>query len=85
MKTDFIRNILVATDGSFVARKASEYAVELARRLNASVTLLNVIDNTPYMGRTTIPEIATPTHLTEPVEDYLRQAAVAYMGRIEKI
>lgn len=85
MKPGFIENILVATDGSAVAQKASEYAVELAGKLGASVTLLSVIDNTPYMGRTAIPEIAAPTHLTEPVEDYLRQAAAAYMGRIEKL
>jgi len=85
MKTGLVRNILVAMDGSAVAQKASTYAVELAEKLGASVILLSVIDNTPYVGRTAIPEVATPTHLIEPVEDYLRQAAVAYMARIEKL
>jgi nucleotide-binding universal stress UspA family protein len=85
MKTTRIRNILLALDGSAVSARASVYAVELARKLGSSVTLVSVIDNTPYTGRASIPGIAAPTHLAEPVEDYLRQAAEAFMSRIEKV
>lgn len=77
-----ISNILVATDGSETAKKASEYAVGLAKLVGASLTLLAVIDKSPFIGRS-IPSVATPTHLIEPVEDYLRQAADAYLGEAE--
>jgi len=84
-KTGPIKNILVAVDGSKISQKAAVYAVELAKKLGTAVTLVSVIDNTPYTGRTTIPAAATPIHLTEPVEDYLRRAAAAYMAQAEKL
>lgn len=84
MKRTVISNILVAVDGSRVSRKAAIYAVELAKGLNASVTFISVIDNTAYTGRTAIPAAFTPTHITEPVEDYLRRAAEVFTSRLEK-
>ena len=39
-----ISKILVATDGSKVAWKSVEYAVELAKQTDASITLLFVIE-----------------------------------------
>mgnify|MGYP005835906427 CR=1 FL=1 len=77
-----ISKILVPTDGSETARKATEYAVGLAKEIGASLTFLAVIDKSPFIGRS-IPSIATPTHLMEPVEDYLRQAAEAYLEEVE--
>lgn len=77
-----ISKILVPTDGSETAKKATEYAVSLAKQIGASLTLLAVIDKSLFVGRT-IPSVATPTHLVEPVEDYLRQAAEAYLGEAE--
>lgn len=77
-----ISKILVPTDGSEAAKKATEYAVSLAKQIGASLTLLAVIDKSLFIGRT-IPSVATPTHLMEPVEDYLRQVAEAYLGEAE--
>lgn len=77
-----ISKILVPTDGSETARKATEYAVGLAKQIGASLTFLTVIDKSPFIGRS-IPSIATPTHLMEPVEDYLRQTAEAYLEEVE--
>ncbi len=74
-----VSKILVATDGSEPAKKAVKYAAELAKKTGAGVTLLSVIDKEHFLTRS-IPAVATPTHLLEPVEDYLRQAAEAYVG-----
>lgn len=78
-----IRNILLATDGSKASRKAADYAVELAGKTGAMLTLLTVVDTSPFVSRS-IPALATPTHLAEPVEDYLRQIADAVLEQVEK-
>jgi nucleotide-binding universal stress UspA family protein len=79
-----ISSILVPTDGSKVAQKAAKYAVELAKQTNASLTLLNVIDKR-FVVSQSIPSASSPTYLTEPIEDYLKQAAKSFMEEIEKI
>ncbi|MFN3396154.1 MAG: universal stress protein [Thermodesulfovibrionales bacterium] len=79
-----ISKILVPIDGSETAKKATEYAVGLAKQIDASLTLLAVIDKSLFIGRS-IPSVVTPTHLMEPVEDYLRQAAEAYLGEAESL
>ena len=78
-----ITKILVATDGSETAKKAVKYSVGLAKQAGTTITLLSVIDNSFYMAQT-IPEMVTPTHLIEPIEDYLRQAAEAYLEEAVK-
>ncbi len=79
-----ISKILVATDGSATARKSVEYAVSLAKQVGAKITLLSVIDKTFFLTQS-VPAVATPTHLREPIEDYLRQAAGAYLEEAEKL
>lgn len=74
-----ISKILVATDGSDAAKKAVKYAAGLAKDTGAKVILLSVIDKGHLLTRA-IPAVAAPTRLIEPVEDYLRQAAEAYIG-----
>src|SRR6266852_6934539 len=39
-----IKNVLVAIDGSEHSRSATEYALWMAERMNASITALHVID-----------------------------------------
>jgi nucleotide-binding universal stress UspA family protein len=78
-----VRNILVAVDGSRESAKAVDFAVGLAKPMGSSLTILHVIDNSAYLSRA-MPAAATPTHLVEPVEDYLRQAAEAFMQKIQK-
>jgi nucleotide-binding universal stress UspA family protein len=79
-----VSKILVPTDGSKTARKAVRYAVDLAKQLNASVIVLSVIDNRSFIAQT-VPAVDTPTHVIEPIEDYLREAAKGYVGEIEKL
>jgi nucleotide-binding universal stress UspA family protein len=78
-----IRNILVAVDGSKESAKAADFAMGLAKPMGSSLTLLHVIDNSAYLSRS-MPAAATPTHLVEPVEDYLRQVAASFMQKIQK-
>ena len=78
-----VKNILVAVDGSKVSGKAADFAIDLAGRLGALLTILHVIDNSAYVSRA-MPAAATPTHLVEPVEDYLRQVAEVFMQKINK-
>lgn len=78
-----IRKILVPIDGSETARKALEYAVDLAKQTGSSIILLSVIDKSPFYGAQTVPAISTPTHLLENLEDYFRQTAEAYVVEAE--
>jgi len=79
-----ISKILVPIDGSETARKATKYAVEMAKQTGATVTLLYVINKSSLVSQS-VPSVATPTHLTEPIEDYLRQVADACLEDAEKI
>jgi nucleotide-binding universal stress UspA family protein len=79
-----ISKILVPTDGFKTARKAVRYAVDLAKQLNASVIALSVIDNRSFIAQT-VPAVDTPTHIVEPIEDYLREAAEGYAEEIKKL
>ncbi len=79
-----ITKILVATDGSETARKSIEYAVELAKQTGATVTLFSVIDKSFFIPQS-MPAVATPTHLIEPIEDYLRQAAEVHLEEAERL
>ena len=79
-----ISKILVPSDGSKTARKAAEYAIDLAKQLKASIIALSVIDKRSFMPQT-VPASETARHTIEPVEDYLREAAEAYAGEIKKL
>ena len=77
-----VSRILVATDGSETAWKAVKFAVELAKQTGAIITALSVTDRTSFLTKS-VPAMSTPTHIIEPVEDYMRQAAEAYLGKAE--
>jgi nucleotide-binding universal stress UspA family protein len=79
-----ISKILVPTDGSKAAQKAAIYAVDLAKQLKASLIVLSIIDKRSFMGQT-VPAGKTSRHVTEPIEDYLREAAERYAGEIKKL
>ncbi len=79
-----VLKILVPTDTSKTAHEAVEYAIALAKQTNASISLLNVIDKS-FIVSQSIPGSSAPTHLIEPIEDYLRQAAEAYMEEVERL
>lgn len=79
-----ISKILVPTDGSNTAQKAAKYAVDLAKKLKATIIILSVIDQRPYVSQT-VPAAKTTLHIIEPIEDYLREAAEAYAGEIKKL
>jgi nucleotide-binding universal stress UspA family protein len=80
-----ISKILVATDGSEAALKASRYAVYLAKQLGASITILGVIDNRSFPSNYTVIPEASVIHITEPVEDFLREAAKRDVARVKKL
>ena len=79
-----VSKILVPTDGSEAARKAVEYAIELAKQLNASVIVLSVIDNRSLIAQT-VPAVDTPLHVIEPIEDYLREIAEGHAEDIKRM
>jgi nucleotide-binding universal stress UspA family protein len=79
-----ISKILVPVDGSTVAQKAATYAVELAKQTGASLTLLSVIDHRVFIDQA-VPASASPTHLKESVQDYLKQSAESAADKIAKI
>jgi nucleotide-binding universal stress UspA family protein len=73
-----ISKILVPTDGSKPAKKSVEYAVQLAGQIGATIVLISVIDKSLVVPQS-IPGMATPAKLVEPIGDYLRRAAEAYL------
>jgi nucleotide-binding universal stress UspA family protein len=79
-----ISKILVPIDGSKVAQKAAKYAVELAKQTGATLTLLSVIDKR-FIIEQVVTASASPTHLKEIVEDYLKQSAQATTDAIVKL
>ena len=75
-----VKQILVATDNSEISQRAVAYAVDLAAALQSALTAIHVIDLPFVAERQSVPGSASPTHLTEPIEDYLRQAAEGLMN-----
>jgi universal stress protein A len=79
-----ISEILLPTDGSKTAHKAARYAIDLAKQLKCSITVLSIIDNRSLMAQT-IPARENARHIIEPIEDYLREAAEEYASEIKKL
>jgi len=79
-----ISKILVSVDGSKASRMAAKYAVELAKQTGASLTLLSVIHNRFVVGQV-VSASASPTHLKESVEDYLKQSSQSSTDEIAKV
>ncbi len=79
-----VSKILVPTDGSKTAQKAAAYAIDLAKRLKASVVVLSVIDKRLLIGQT-VPAARTALHVLEPIDEYLRDAAAGYAGDIKRL
>ena len=79
-----ISKILVPSDGSKTARRAAEYAVDLAKQLGASMIALTVIDQRSFIAQT-VPMSETARHTIEPIADYLREAAEGYVGEIKNL
>jgi nucleotide-binding universal stress UspA family protein len=79
-----ISNILVPTDGSEAAQKAARYAIDLAKQLKCLIIVLSVVDNRSLMVQT-ISAQENVRHITEPIEDYLREAAEEYAREIKEI
>ena len=79
-----ISTILVPSDGSKPSQKAAAYAVDLAKQLHASITILSVIDKRLFMAQA-VPASKTARHLTETTEDFLNEVAEGYVGEIKKL
>ena len=74
----------MATDGSKTSVRALKTAVELARKTEAKLILVGVIDNRLYMGHAMLAE-DSPNQLAEPVEDYMMRVAGAYLADAIKL
>ena len=79
-----ISRILVPLDGSKAAQKAAHYAVEFAKQAGATLTLLSVIDKR-FLVEQAVSASASPTHVKESVEDYLKQSAQSATDVIIKV
>ena len=79
-----ISKILVPTDGSKTAQKTGTYAVGLAKQLNASIIVISVVDKQLMVSRTVSVGRALPD-VAESIDDYLREAAERYAGKIKKL
>ncbi len=75
--------ILIPTDGSKTARKAAAAGIELARKVGATVIALSVADTRLHISQA-VPAAAASGRLEEPIEDYLKEAADAYVEALRK-
>ena len=80
-----VSRILVATDGSETALKASRFAIQLAKQLKASLTVLGVIDNRGFPDGYAAPPEVTPIHIKEPIEDFLRELASKDVAKVKSL
>ncbi len=80
-----ISKILVPTDGSDTARKATRYAIEFAKQTGATITLVTVIDPSFYPLQTIPDAVATPMRLMEPIWDFLKKGAEGHLCNAEKL
>ena len=79
-----ISKIIVPYDGSKTSQRAALFAIDLAKQLTASITVLSVIDDRSLIAQT-VSASETPRHNVEPIEDYLREAAEGYARDIKKM
>ena len=79
-----ISKILVPTDGSKTSQKAGTYAVDLAKQLHASILVISVMDKRLLVSRT-VPVGRSLQGEAESLDDYLREAAERYAGKIKKL
>ena len=75
--------ILIPTDGSKTARKAAQAGIELAQKVGATVIALSVADTRLHISQA-VPAVAASGRLKEPIEDYLKEAAGAYVEALRK-
>lgn len=76
-----VSKILLPTDGSKAALRSLRYAIGLAEQLKAEIILLSVIDKSSLIPQT----ISSPSNIIEPIEDFLKNAAKAYLDESEKL
>ncbi len=79
-----VSKILVAVDGSEVAKKSVVYAAELAKQVGASIILMTVIDRR-FMIPEKGPDLVVSDLPVEPMEGYFRQMAESYLEEAEKV
>jgi nucleotide-binding universal stress UspA family protein len=80
-----ISKILIATDGSETALKASRYAIDLAKQLSASIIVLSVIDHRSLQGYYTVPPEATAMNIAETIDDFLKEMAKKDVATVKKL
>jgi len=79
-----ISRIFVRTDGSKTAQKAARYAVDLAKQLKASITVLSVFDWTSFIGSMSDASFAGAQALN-PIESSLEEAAKKNVEAVKKL
>jgi nucleotide-binding universal stress UspA family protein len=79
-----ISKILAATDGSKPATQSLQYAVKLAKKVGAELTVLTVIDKSVFI-RQSVPSSARSDKVVEPIEDYMKRIAESYLQKAAKI
>jgi len=77
-----ISKILVPTDGSKPSRRSLQYAINFAKKMNASLILMSVIDKSLFL-RQSVPLRDKTSKLVEPIEDYLKRGAEAVLKESE--
>jgi nucleotide-binding universal stress UspA family protein len=79
-----ISRILVPIDGSKTSKRAAEYAVDLARQLDATIIIMSVIEKSRLTSET-IPASKTAMHTIEPIEDYLHEVSEKNIEEVLKL
>ena len=79
-----ITKILVPTDGSKHSKSSLHYAITFAKKMNASLILMSVIDKSLFLKQS-VPVSSKNSKLVEPIEDYLKRGADAVLKDAESL
>jgi len=78
-----VKTILLAVDGSSTSKKAAEYALWMAKNINAKVILFHVVDESILRALFSFAEGSAAPSVLDPVEQNLKEGAKVYLDAIE--
>jgi nucleotide-binding universal stress UspA family protein len=82
---NLIKNILVPHDGSKYAKKALDYAKDIAKKGNTKIFLLRVVDEHEYLHGVLLAEIEGDYTIKETVHRFVKKEVINQKKELEKI
>ena len=85
VKNNLIKKILVPHDGSKYAKKALEYAKDIAKKGDTKIFLLRVVDEHEYLHGVLLAEIEGDYTIKESIRKFIKAEVISQKKSLEKI